>query len=156
MTDFPIPDNVKEVLSRIPVKDQGEFGACSSCLRSSSRRPHNAASQVAAMAGAVRGRLAMKENKVRAENAHDDDPHAHYHGHDKCTADHGHADADHGHSNEDEHKHDECKHDHEHKHEHEHKHDHGKKEKTEHNHGHDHGVSIDASGRRLGRSHSLV
>ena len=27
MTDFPLPSNVKEVLSRLPVKDQGERSA---------------------------------------------------------------------------------------------------------------------------------
>mmetsp|Transcript_33341 Transcript_33341/g.70146 ORF Transcript_33341/g.70146 Transcript_33341/m.70146 type:complete len:161 (+) Transcript_33341:33-515(+) len=121
MAEFPLPSNVKEVLSRLAVKDQVVLRSYIAGLRDQ-----------------------LKEHKVKAEHHDDDDDdaHAHFHGHDKCTADHGHG--DHGHEDptvEDSKSCDEKKctdsghsheHEHEHKPEHEHKHEHG------HAHGHDH------------------
>jgi len=151
MSEFPLPSNVKEVISGLPVKDQVVLRSYIAGLRDT-----------------------LKEYKEKVErreiNGEDDDPHAHYHGHDKCTEDHGHdshdhhddGDAhhhghekcteDHGHKNHDHHgdamkdgeaeaHHDHAKdsgHSHEHDHKkHEHKKNHEEKHGHDHSHNHD-------------------
>jgi len=97
MPDFPLPSNVKEVISGLPVKDQVVLRSYIAGLRDT-----------------------LKEYKEKAErreiNGEDDDPHAHYHGHDKCTEDHGHDSHDH-HDDGDAHHHghEKCTEDHGHK-----------------------------------------
>jgi len=64
MTEFPLPSNVKEVISSLAVKDQVIIRSYIAGLRDQ-----------------------LKEFKVKAEHKDDeDDPHAHYHGHEACTA----------------------------------------------------------------------
>ena len=53
-----LPDNVKAVISSLPVKDQVVLRAYIAGMRDE-----------------------IKELKVKLEHADDDDPHAHYHGH---------------------------------------------------------------------------
>ncbi|KAL7462317.1 hypothetical protein ACHAXS_002699 [Conticribra weissflogii] len=116
MSERALPENVREVLSRLVAKDQVVLRAYIAGLRDQ-----------------------LNEYKVKAE-CNDDDPHAHYHGHEKCTHDHGHH-HNHGKSEDDnqekvgsshghkpEHNNNDG-HDHTHEHKHEHEHDHG--------HGHD-------------------
>eukprot|EP01082_Thalassiosira_pseudonana_P002709 g3172.t1 g3172 contig12:1559901-1560857(-) len=110
MAEFPLPDNVKEVLSRLPAKDQVVIRSYIAGLRDQ-----------------------LKEFKAKAEHP-DDDDHAHYHGHERCTSDHGH---NHHHATpkELEESCDSCdsghSHEHEHKHEHAHQHHHDHKKDEE-------------------------
>ncbi|KAL3822768.1 hypothetical protein ACHAXA_009642 [Cyclostephanos tholiformis] len=148
MSDFAVPDNVKEVISRLPMKDQAVLKAYIAGLRDQ-----------------------LKEYKVRAERTDDDDPHAHYHGHEKCTSDHGHGDHDHKEHDHEKHdhkghhhkEHDHEDHDHEdhdhmdcggnhvcdgnHDHEHEHaEHNSHEHKHHEHEHGHGHEKTVEVPG----------
>ncbi|KAL7521879.1 hypothetical protein ACHAWX_006571 [Stephanocyclus meneghinianus] len=117
MSEFALPPNMKEVLSRLSVADQVVIRSYIAGLRDQ-----------------------LKEYKAR-EGHPEGDAHAHYHGHELCTADHGHG---HGHAEpKDETKCDahNCEGGNEHDHAHHH-HDHKKEnhnhEHHEHAHAHHH------------------
>ncbi|EED93782.1 predicted protein [Thalassiosira pseudonana CCMP1335] len=130
MAEFPLPDNVKEVLSRLPAKDQVVIRSYIAGLRDQLKPRKQEYSSIYILTLQLSSHLDFQEFKAKAEHP-DDDDHAHYHGHERCTSDHGH---NHHHATpkELEESCDSCDSGHSHEHEHEHKHEHA------HQHHHDH------------------
>ncbi|KAL3795754.1 hypothetical protein HJC23_008241 [Cyclotella cryptica] len=114
MPEFSLPENVREVLSRLSVADQVVIRSYIAGLRDQ-----------------------LKEYKALAGHP-EGDAHAHYHGHELCTADHGHH---HGHAEAkdegacEEHS---CDGGHDHAHHHDHKKESDSHEHHEHAHAHHH------------------